>query len=77
MQWKKRNLKHKLNIKKNIAPLCLVRISAYFSNMLLTLNFANTDRPPIGFCILLLLGSKYDGLPVHWALAELILYRHM
>ena len=29
-----------------------------------------TDRPSIGFCIQLLLGSKYDWFPVHWALAE-------
>ena len=27
--------------------------------MLMVAERANTDRPPIGFCILFLLGSKY------------------
>jgi hypothetical protein len=29
--------------------------------MLLVAENANTDLPPVGFCIHLLLGSKYDG----------------
>jgi hypothetical protein len=33
-----------------------------FFNMLLVVENANTDLPPIGFCIVFLLGSKYDGL---------------
>jgi hypothetical protein len=30
--------------------------------MFLVWKTANTDRPPIGFCILFLIGSKYEGL---------------
>ena len=37
----------------------------------MALNFANADSPSIGFCIVLLLGSKYAGVPLHWALSEL------
>jgi hypothetical protein len=32
--------------------------------MLLVVENANTDLPPIGFCIDWLLGFKYDGLPL-------------
>jgi hypothetical protein len=38
--------------------------------MLLVVENANTDLPPIAFCIEFLLGSKYDGLPIQWAVAD-------
>jgi hypothetical protein len=38
----------------------LLRMEAEFFNMLMVAEGANGDRPPIGFCIQSLLGSKYD-----------------
>jgi hypothetical protein len=32
-----------------------------YPSMFLVVETANTDRPPIGFCIDWLLGSKYAG----------------
>jgi len=38
------------------------QVRARVFNMLLALETAITDLPPIGFCNEPLLGSKYDGL---------------
>ena len=38
-----------------------VKLVSYFFNMPLVVENANTDLPPIGFCIEPILGSKYDG----------------
>jgi hypothetical protein len=38
--------------------------------LFLVVESTDMDLPPIGFCILLLLGSKYAWVPVHWALID-------
>jgi len=56
------NAQHFYKIETATAAGYWCGIPKLFFNMLLVAENAITDRPPIVFCILFLLGSKYAGL---------------
>jgi hypothetical protein len=58
-RYLRENLTRKRASFRPMHGLTVVGVLCIF-NMLLVAESANTDLPPIGFCILFLLGSKYE-----------------